>query len=70
MDGINKEDRSMKNRYILAALLCASAFSFIGCIEENFETPAPAKDGDEIVFGARAGYENSGAAHWNRFCIS
>ncbi len=51
----------MKNRYILAALLCASAFSFIGCIEENFETPAPAKDGDEIVFGARAGYENSGA---------
>lgn len=51
----------MKNRYILAALLCASAFSFIGCIEENFETPTPAKDGDEIVFGARAGYENSGA---------
>lgn len=50
----------MKNIYILSALLCASLISLTGCIEENFETPAPANDGDEIVFGARAGFETPG----------
>ena len=48
----------MKKIYILSALLCASAFSFTACVEENFEKPAPANDGDEIVFGARAGFES------------
>ena len=50
----------MKNIYILSALLCASLISLTGCIEENFETPTPANDGDEIVFGARAGFETPG----------
>lgn len=49
----------MKNIYMLSALLCASLFAFTSCIEENFETPSPANDGDEIVFGARAGFEGA-----------
>lgn len=47
----------MKKIYMLSALLCASMFSFTGCVEENFEKPTPANNGDEIVFGARAGFE-------------
>ena len=50
----------MKNIYMLSALLCASLFSITSCVEENFETPTPANDGDEIVFGARAGFETPG----------
>lgn len=49
----------MKKTYTLSALLCASVLSFVGCIEENFEKITPANDGDEIVFGARAGFESS-----------
>lgn len=48
----------MKKAYRYLALVCASSLSFIGCIEENFENPGPAKDGDVIMFGARAGFEN------------
>ena len=51
----------MKKIYMLSALLCASVFSFTGCVEENFEKPVPAKDGDEIIFGARAGFEGAGS---------
>ena len=58
--GNNMEDKSMKNIYMLSALLCASLFSITSCVEENFETPTPANDGDEIVFGARAGFETPG----------
>ena len=29
----------MKKIYMLSALLCASMFSFTGCVEENFEKP-------------------------------
>jgi hypothetical protein len=50
----------MKKIFSLSALLCASLFSLTSCIEENFETPTPANDGDEIIFGARAGFEGSG----------
>ena len=50
----------MKKIYMFSALMCASVFSFTGCIEETFENPVPANDGDEIVFGARAGFENRG----------
>lgn len=50
----------MKKIYMLSALLCASLFSITSCVEENFETPTPANDGDEIVFGARAGFETPG----------
>lgn len=50
----------MKKIYMLSALMCASVFSFTGCIEETFENPVPANDGDEIIFGARAGFENRG----------
>lgn len=59
--GNSMGDKSMKKRYLLSALLCASVFSFTSCVEEIFEAPVPAKDGDEIVFGVRAGFENSGA---------
>lgn len=51
----------MKKIYMLSALLCASVFSFTGCVEENFEGPVPANDGDEIIFGARAGFEGAGS---------
>lgn len=49
----------MNKRYIISALLCAAAVSFTSCIEENFENITPAQKGDEIVFGVRAGFENS-----------
>lgn len=51
----------MKKIYMLSALLCASVFSFTGCVEESFERPVPANDGDEIIFGARAGFEGVGS---------
>lgn len=51
----------MKKKYMLSALLCASVFSFTGCVEESFERPVPANDGDEIIFGARAGFEGAGS---------
>ena len=50
----------MNKRHILSALLCAAAVSFTSCIEENFEKITPARDGDAIIFGARAGFENAG----------
>lgn len=49
----------MNKRYIISAFLCAAAVSFTSCIEENFENITPAQKGDEIVFGVRAGFENS-----------
>lgn len=50
----------MKKIYILSALLCAAAMSFTSCIEETLVVPVkPAKVGDEIAFGARAGFESS-----------
>lgn len=49
----------MKNNYIFSALMCLAAVSFTGCIEESLENVTPAQKGDEIVFGARAGFENS-----------
>lgn len=51
----------MKNIYKFSALLCACAFSFAACVEETLDVVTPANDGDEILFGARAGFENSGA---------
>lgn len=32
---------------------------FAGCVEENLEETIKVKEGDEIIFGARAGYENN-----------
>ena len=49
----------MTNNYILSALMCLAAVSFTGCIAESLENITPAQKGDEIVFGARAGFENS-----------
>lgn len=50
----------MKKKYILSAFLCAAAMSFTSCIEETLVVPVkPAKVGDEIAFGARAGFESS-----------
>lgn len=49
----------MRNKNIIWTLVCMSLFSFIGCIEENFENITPAERGDEVVFGARAGFESS-----------
>ncbi len=51
----------MKNIYKFSALLCACAFSFSACVEETLDVVTPANDGDEILFGARAGFENAGA---------
>lgn len=50
----------MNKRYVLSALICAAAVSFTSCVEENLENITPAQVGDEIVFGARAGFENAG----------
>lgn len=48
----------MKNIYRLSALACF-AVVFNGCVEENLEPIKPAQNGDEIIFGARAGFEDS-----------
>lgn len=49
----------MNKKYIFSALACIAAVAFTGCIEENFEKVTPAQDGDEIIFGVRAGFEDS-----------
>lgn len=52
----------MNKKYTLFALMCIAAVSFTGCLEENFENNNPVKPaeiGDEIFFGARAGFESS-----------
>lgn len=49
----------MNKKYIFSALACIAAVAFTGCIEENFEKITPAQDGDEIIFGVRAGFEDS-----------
>ena len=58
-DGNNLEEKSMSRKYMVPALVCAVSALFSGCIEENFENITPAQKGDEIIFGARAGFENS-----------
>ena len=49
----------MKKVMKLTALLCATLFSLTACVEENLEPVRPALDGDEIIFGARAGFEDA-----------
>lgn len=52
----------MKKIYRIAALLSVVTFAVSGCVEENLEPVKPnkpANNGDEILFGARAGFENS-----------
>ncbi len=48
----------MKNLY---KLICC-AIILAGCVEENLEPIKPALSGDEIIFGARAGFEDSDQA--------
>ena len=49
----------MMNTYKNYALICASLFILSGCLEEKFEPQGtPAEIGDEVIFGARAGFEN------------
>ena len=48
----------MKRNYKYFALVCASILTFGGCVEENLNIVTPAEVGDEIIFGARAGFEN------------
>lgn len=47
----------MKNQYIINAL-CISTIFFTGCQEEDIVSGTPRIEGDEIVFGVRAGFEN------------
>lgn len=49
----------MKKVFRYTALVCASAAVAISCVEENLEPVIPAVDGDAIVFGVRAGFEDS-----------
>lgn len=49
----------MKKIFRYTALVCASAAVAISCVEENLEPVIPAVDGDAIVFGVRAGFEDS-----------
>lgn len=53
----------MKNIFRFSALLCAVAFSVTGCVKDDIlEEPQRrpvASVGDEIIFGSRAGFENS-----------
>ena len=53
------EEERMMNTYKNYALICASLFILSGCLEEKFEPQGtPAEIGDEVIFGARAGFEN------------
>lgn len=55
----------MKKIYRIAALLGVVTFAASGCVEENLEPVKPnkpANNGDEIVFGARGGFEDSDPA--------
>ena len=49
----------MRKIFRYTALVCASAAVAISCVEENLELVIPAVDGDAIVFGVRAGFEDS-----------
>lgn len=62
MVGTKISETMKTTRYILA-LLGATAL-FTGCIEENFEETMKVNKGDQIVFGALAGFENN--AHETR----
>lgn len=53
----------MTKKHTKLAFACLSALLICaGCVEENLDEQnrLPALDGDEITFGARAGFENSG----------
>lgn len=57
-----EEDMIMKNIFRISALMCAMAFLTTSCVkDELFDEPQqkPAAVGDEIIFGSRAGFENS-----------
>ena len=56
--GNNIMKNHMKNLY---KLICC-AIILAGCVEENLEPIKPAMSGDEIIFGARAGFEDSDQA--------
>lgn len=49
----------MRKNYIYIALSCAALFTLGSCVEENLEPVKPAQTGDEIIFGVRAGFEDS-----------
>lgn len=49
----------MGKNYIHIALSCAALLTLASCVEENLEPIKPAQIGDEIIFGVRAGFENS-----------
>ena len=53
------EEISMKKIFRIAVLFSVSAGIASGCIEESMEPVIPAESGDEILFGVRAGFENS-----------
>lgn len=57
--GATKIMNAMKRniRYMIA--LAGAVTMFAGCVEENLEETIKVKEGDEIIFGARAGYENN-----------
>ena len=53
----------MTKKHVIFAFACFSALLICaGCVEENLDEQnrIPAFDGDEITFGARAGFENAG----------
>ena len=52
----------MKNIFRFSALLCAMAVLVTSCTQDATLEPQvkPAADGSEILFGARAGFENAG----------
>lgn len=49
----------MRKNYIHIALSCAALLTLASCVEENLEPVKPAQVGDEIIFGVRAGFEDS-----------
>lgn len=49
----------MRKNYKHIVLSCVALLTLGSCVEENLEPVAPAQVGDEIIFGVRAGFEDS-----------
>lgn len=49
----------MRKNYKHIVLSCVALLTLGSCVEENLEPITPAQVGDEIIFGVRAGFEDS-----------
>lgn len=56
---VEKQMADMKTNMRYTIALMGAIVALTGCVKENLEETIKVREGDEIVFGARAGYENN-----------